>query len=292
MLSGTEATQHHQSLDEIADAKSVTSYAATVKDINGKGVDLPPPPKAAHGDKDFECPYCYIICPARYGRGRAWRTHLLQDLQPYICTYVDCTSFEQLFRSRREWAEHEATHRKVWRCPEHAHAVYKSKEGLENHLRQQHLDKIPQDQLPTVVKVGEASTVDTRHKCPICFVPANLDGLGDFQNHIAHHLERIATFALPNGVEGDSDGASSVASRGWSGSTGSQGLTELSLLSSTAGKLDRQIGIEGRVHVQVSCQMLTPQQAYRATHILRYVPRKSVQIMFSYLWRTYSKYQM
>lgn len=32
LLSGTEATQHHQSLDEILDSKSVTSYAVTVKD--------------------------------------------------------------------------------------------------------------------------------------------------------------------------------------------------------------------------------------------------------------------
>lgn len=89
LLSGTEATQHHQSLDNIVDSKSVTSYAVTVKDLSGKGIDLPPPPKAANGDKDFECPYCgshlsticflllnyqgFIICPARYGKGRPWR---------------------------------------------------------------------------------------------------------------------------------------------------------------------------------------------------------------------------
>jgi TusA-related sulfurtransferase len=60
LLSGTEATHHHQSLDEIVDTKSVTSYAVTVKDLHGKGVELPPPPRAADGDKDFECPYCYI----------------------------------------------------------------------------------------------------------------------------------------------------------------------------------------------------------------------------------------
>ncbi|KAF2115034.1 hypothetical protein BDV96DRAFT_600175 [Lophiotrema nucula] len=75
MLSGTEATQHHQSLDEIIDSKSVTSYATTVHDLTGRGVELPSPPKAADGDKDFECPYCFIICPARYGKGRPWRTY-------------------------------------------------------------------------------------------------------------------------------------------------------------------------------------------------------------------------
>ena len=57
-LSGTEATRHHQSLDDIVDSKSVTSYAVTVKDLSGKGIDLPPPPRSAEGDRDFECPYC------------------------------------------------------------------------------------------------------------------------------------------------------------------------------------------------------------------------------------------
>lgn len=64
MLSGTEATHHHQSLDDIVDSKSVTSYATTVRDLSGKGIELPPPPKTAKGERDFECPYCFIICPS------------------------------------------------------------------------------------------------------------------------------------------------------------------------------------------------------------------------------------
>ncbi|KAF2028402.1 hypothetical protein EK21DRAFT_69924 [Setomelanomma holmii] len=231
MLSGTEATQHHQSLDEIIDSKSVTSYAVTVKDLHGRGVQLPPPPRAADGEKDFECPYCYIICPARYGRGRAWRTHLLQDLQPYVCTYPDCDSAEQLFRSRREWAEHEASHRKAWRCPEHPSAVFKSSNGLEDHFRREHSDNFSDAQLPSIVKVGETTTVDVRSICPICFAPADHDGLGDFHNHIANHLERVATFALPNGTEDEIDGASSAASRGRSDSGSSRNISDLSLPS-------------------------------------------------------------
>lgn len=245
LLSGTEATQHYQSLDEIVDTKSVTSYAVTVKDIQGRGVDLPPPPKCAEGDKDFECPYCFVICPARYGRGRAWRTHLLQDLQPYVCTYPDCES-TGLFRSRREWEAHEAGHRKAWRCSEHPTAVYKTPAGLEDHLRQKHLDSFPESQLNTIVKVGETSTIDIRAKCPICYVPADTEGLGNFQNHIAHHLERIATFALPIGNENAADGASSAASRGRSGrsgrsdSTGSQNVMDMSLPSDTSDELEER----------------------------------------------------
>ena len=221
MLSGTEATHHHQSLDDIVDSKSVTSYATTVRDITGKGIDLPPPPRAADGDKDFECPYCFIICPARYGKGRPWRTHMLQDLQPYICTYSDCKTPEQLFRSRREWSDHESTHRKAWRCPEHPSAVFRSREGLSQHLCQVHADSFPEHQLDSIVKVGGTSTVDVRESCPICLVPADIVE-GGLQNHIANHLERIASFSLPSSAAGDgSDGGSSAASRGGSATTGS-----------------------------------------------------------------------
>jgi hypothetical protein len=236
LLSGTEATHHHQSLDEIVDTKSVTSYAVTVKDLHGKGVELPPPPRAADGDKDFECPYCYIICPARYGRGRAWRTHLLQDLQPYVCTYSECESSEQLFRSRREWAEHEASHRKAWRCPEHSAAVYKTSSGLEEHFRREHTDSFPESQLPSIVKVGETTTIDVRLRCPICSALADTEGLGDFHNHIANHLERIATFALPISTEDESDGASGVASRGRSESSESRNMSDFSLPSDSTAK--------------------------------------------------------
>ena len=77
LLSGTEATQHHHSLDEAVDNQSVTSYATTTRDLTGRGIELPSPPKAVTGERDFECPYCFIICPARYGKGRAWRSVIL-----------------------------------------------------------------------------------------------------------------------------------------------------------------------------------------------------------------------
>lgn len=159
------------------------------------------------------------------------RTHILQDLQPYLCTYTDCESSEQLFRSRREWSDHEASHRKAWRCPEHPTAVYRSKSGLEDHLRREHSDSFPETQLNSIINVGETSTVDTRERCPICFVEVDMEGGFHLQNHVANHLERLAAFALPRNVNDDSDGASSVASRGRSASNGSQDLSDVSFHS-------------------------------------------------------------
>ncbi|KAF1957486.1 hypothetical protein CC80DRAFT_443757 [Byssothecium circinans] len=227
MLSGTEVTYHHQSLDDIVDSKSVTSYATTVRDASGRSIQLPPPPKAADGEKDFECPICYIICPSRYANQRSWKTHVLQDLQPYVCTYLDCDMPDQLFTSRRQWTEHEASHRKVWRCPEHSEAIFTSAAGLRDHFRREHSDSFPESQLDSIVKVGETTTVDLR-TCPICHAPSDIHKIG---NHIANHLERIAAFALPTSSHNDSDGASSQASRGSTDRTGSQNLSGVSFIS-------------------------------------------------------------
>ncbi|KAJ4353861.1 uncharacterized protein N0V89_005591 [Didymosphaeria variabile] len=239
LLSGTEATHHHQSLDDIVDSKSVTSYAVTVKDLTGKGIDLPPPPKAADGDKDFECPYCFVICPARYGKGRSWRTHVLQDLQPYVCTYFECQTSDQLYRSRRDWVEHESSHRKAWRCPEHPDAVYKSQTGFEEHLKNEHGDSIPEGQIPSIVKVGETSTVDLRQTCPICCAPVDVKGMGTLQSHIANHLERVAAFSLPTDIDDDSDGGSSRASRGGTDSSATTTASRSSVDSDYSGDSDK-----------------------------------------------------
>ena len=83
-FSGTEATEY---IPQPEDSQSIISTATTTVDVNGQKVELPPPPKAPAG-KEFECPYCFIICPAKHRSPRAWRAHLLQDLRPYCCTYL------------------------------------------------------------------------------------------------------------------------------------------------------------------------------------------------------------
>ncbi|KAI4611328.1 uncharacterized protein J4E87_010521 [Alternaria ethzedia] len=84
-------------------------------------------------------------------------------------------------------------------------------------------DTLEAHPITIMAKIGETIAVDSRDKCPICFVPTVTEGLDDLQSHIANHLERLATFALPHSREDDEDGASSVASRG---SSNSQSLPE------------------------------------------------------------------
>ena len=106
-------------------------------------------------------------------------------------------------------------------------------------VEEQHLDSFPENQLDTIAKAGETSTVETRNRCPICFLSVDADGMGDFANHVANHLERFAAFALPNSSEENEDGASSVASRGRTGSTASQDVSGMSLPSDVSDEQER-----------------------------------------------------
>lgn len=67
--SETETTMY---IDRPADIVSEISVATTAVDMKGEKVELPPPPRTSFG-KDFECPYCFIICPFKYSKPRAWR---------------------------------------------------------------------------------------------------------------------------------------------------------------------------------------------------------------------------
>ncbi|KAH6853338.1 hypothetical protein B0I37DRAFT_4078 [Chaetomium sp. MPI-CAGE-AT-0009] len=206
LMSMTEATKYQDNLDDMTERGTVVSYASTTLDADGHRLELPNPPPEALKGKDFVCPYCSVICPARYGKRKAWRSHVLHDLQPYICTYQDCPEPSQLYRSRRQWVDHESSrHRRVYRCYEHPELLYKSPDRLKVHLQREHTKRLTDEQMDSLVELSGVSVSDERPHCPICFESAPFaKGL---ENHLAHHLERLAMFALPRPV---GDGASTT----------------------------------------------------------------------------------
>lgn len=74
LMSMTEATKYQNNLDDMTEKGTVVSYASTALDADGHRLELPNPPPEALKGKDFVCPYCSVICPARYGRRKAWRS--------------------------------------------------------------------------------------------------------------------------------------------------------------------------------------------------------------------------
>lgn len=128
------------------------------------------------------------------------RAHILQDLQPYLCTYTDCSEGQQIYGSRQDWLDHESLcHRKAWTCREHPELVFRTKISLEQHLETAHADAVPEQQRADYIDMSATTCEDDREECPFCLKDAK--HIRNMSNHLANHLERFATFSLPRHVD-------------------------------------------------------------------------------------------
>lgn len=230
-LSRTDATPYDITWDDRTEKDTVISFASTALDADGKGIDLPGPPPEAMRGLEFTCPFCHVLCPAKQGRGRAWRQHVLHDLQPYVCTYQDCPLPNELYRTRNQWIKHEdSAHRQCWRCFEHTDHVYISESGLRSHLVADHAGTMTADQIDDLMGVYSSTLVDDREYCPICLLRRPFPN--GMANHLANHLERAALFALPRTQLGAGDSEDgSAESHGKRGGARSSRDTEGALSS-------------------------------------------------------------
>jgi hypothetical protein len=73
MVSGTDVSMYNRELDDHLDTETIISYATTAYDVDGKSSELPPPPPDAAGKSEFVCPYCWVACPSRQGKGKSWQ---------------------------------------------------------------------------------------------------------------------------------------------------------------------------------------------------------------------------
>ncbi|KAG4258054.1 hypothetical protein FPRO04_02561 [Fusarium proliferatum] len=70
-LSETNATPHDPALDDRTERETILSMASTALDADGKGIEVPKPPEEALNGDSFTCPYCWVVCPRKKGKGRA-----------------------------------------------------------------------------------------------------------------------------------------------------------------------------------------------------------------------------
>ena len=142
-----------------------------------------------------------------YTTAKSIREHVLRDLRPYTCTYVDCRIGDQMYDNWRDWATHEQwTHNRIWYCVKHPGETYLTALDFKTHLSQQH-QKEPSLNLDVAVAAGATVSSSQDRPCPFClYVPERGDTM-QMQIHIASHLQRVALFALPNstGLEDGSD---------------------------------------------------------------------------------------
>ncbi|KAF3281125.1 hypothetical protein TWF970_002297 [Orbilia oligospora] len=184
--------------DDIS-AVSVSKYAPSNWLPGNETLEFPEPPSLESSDKEFECPYCFTICRKALLKSDAWKAHLIHDLQPYICTYKDCTSGDNLYDDRGKWIQHEnLMHRRVFHCAMHPSEIFLSRKDFEDHIQDGHLNPDNENPAAVILKASQSTSIVPDRCCPVCLL--SVEKLDALTKHIALHLERFSLFSLPRDI--------------------------------------------------------------------------------------------
>lgn len=199
---------------EAPKAMSEVSFATSIADISDEGFSIPSVPIEAEDGTPFLCPYCFRFQRLkREGLEYHWRKHVLQDLEPYICTFSSCGL--DTFRSQHAWFEHELLiHRSRWVCPE-CSTDFRSSHDLKEHVSQYHHGLVSKRQLSAFIDQSKRSVESIQpSECPFCddswaradsSFACSDDALfvnpDQFRRHVGKHMEQVALFSLPRLVQ-------------------------------------------------------------------------------------------
>ena len=201
-------------VDVYSESGTVSSYQPSV--VGDEKLQLPPLPRNSEGGRDFECPYCYTICKLTgttdWARRTEWKRHMFKDLQPYACTFVECSRADTMFERRSDWFRHETQmHRKEWSCNSLGHNAFQDKMLFMKHMEKEHGESFSQAQLPSVLALCQRPLETVPSSCHLCHSEDAKDlSPKRLEKHLARHLEALALFSLPRNNE--KRGSKSVAS--------------------------------------------------------------------------------
>lgn len=201
-------------VDVYSESGTVSSYQPSV--VGDEKLQLPPLPRDSEGGRDFECPYCYTICKLTgttdWARRTEWKRHMFKDLQPYACTFVECSRADTMFERRSDWFRHETQmHRKEWSCNSLGHNAFQDKNFFMKHMEEEHGESFSQAQLPSVLALCQRPLETVPSSCHLCHSEDAKDlSPKRLEKHLARHLETLALFSLPRNNE--KRGSKSVAS--------------------------------------------------------------------------------
>lgn len=178
----------------VAESKSSVASSYAGRDLR---IVVPPRPMDENGQEldQFECPYCLIA--KSINNDHRWKRHVLEDLQPYVCTYGDCDLYDSFFEDRDTWFKHESQyHRTRWSCNTDNHPDFDSEEEFKSHMWADHDQKFDEAQFNHVKSMFRQPTKSLEGICHMCQRQSK-----NLRSHISRHLQQIALFALPRANE-------------------------------------------------------------------------------------------
>ncbi|CAN9476747.1 unnamed protein product [Alternaria alternata] len=176
-------------------APSTVSSASTVEELHATTdlrVETFSRPNNDDGQKleQFECPYCFLTI--NMSNDQQYQKHILEDLQPYVCTYGDCDLYDHFFDSEDAWFNHEVHHhRALWFCNTDGHELFDLEGDFLSHMEEIHNHKFKGMRFNLVKNMFRHPTKSLKGTCNLCRHESE-----DLKSHLSEHLQRMALFAL------------------------------------------------------------------------------------------------
>lgn len=168
---------------------------------------VPEAPIGAYDGVPFPCSICGHVLKNIKDR-YDWKIHVFADLQPYICTFSECSDSLLTFPTRRLWQEHEFSQHRLsisWTCPVCKKDLLSPDDWTE-HIEANHrsaLSDVEARYAFAAAKTTKAQSIELQ-KCPLCLTYPGASQRA-FTTHVCKHMESIALAALPNEATSDSE---------------------------------------------------------------------------------------
>ncbi|UKZ96726.1 uncharacterized protein TrAFT101_011503 [Trichoderma asperellum] len=85
---------------------TVISRSSSFQDNPLNENDYPPMPRPKIGERHQPCAICTMPIDLSTLTESAWKTHIDQDIDPYVCISEDCIEPLQYFTSLQSWMDH------------------------------------------------------------------------------------------------------------------------------------------------------------------------------------------
>ncbi|KAK4208245.1 hypothetical protein QBC37DRAFT_405481 [Rhypophila decipiens] len=152
------------------------------------------------GAESFSCPFCFCTLSSEdTTQEEKWRSHVLGDLDPYVCLFENCGMEHELYSHSHAWLDHIRGHALRWRCSSKSHQedfIAATKDEYLNHMDLSHKGKFTTSQLAVLGQRNARLIGPLFESCPLCGMVPDLD-TGPMEDHVVGHLRKIAIHSLP-----------------------------------------------------------------------------------------------
>ncbi|OAA74310.1 hypothetical protein LEL_07891 [Akanthomyces lecanii RCEF 1005] len=214
-LSKLDRSKLRRPIRNTAAPSGITEGSVSIKET-GFSYMFPNPLGLGSTQRYAPCPYCSAPLTDKDLTKDAWRKHLYEDLQPYVCISEKCQDTMQFFPNSEQWLQHmeevhsndwpRRVHMTRWHCDRnHERKEFKSEDELRNHLINEHAC-LSDAHVSALIRRNWGIGCRDAHACPLCeTTPSKIVPLMNEEDkafylfqHIGNHLKALALFSLPS----------------------------------------------------------------------------------------------